>query len=296
MYSDEFKRIAMRVYNRILSLREVACLFSIGKSTLQRWMTGTSKIQQKISKCTTSVAALVRTLLDTNPFVNMQTLSCKIFEMTGVKLSRQFTSTVVNRCGFSKKRTRKKAKATSPDDVETFRKSVENVNINNCVFVDETSLDHTDIPRYGYSRRGHRLTSIVGSKRNVKTLTLAMTSNEIVHHTEVPGASNTQHFLDFLNGLQKCGVTFVVMDNVRFHHSNVVKDACSKMGIQILYTPPYSPDFNPIENVFSIIKSKWRSLEPIKRIISDVLKTIPTVHLQGAVTRSKDFWNGVRSP
>ena len=46
------------------------------------------------------------------------------------------------------------------------------------------------------------------------------------------------------------------MDNVRFHHNSGIKSAIQTAGHTIVYTPPYSPDLNPIERVFSIIKHR----------------------------------------
>lgn len=41
----------------------------------------------------------------------------------------------------------------------------------------------------------------------------------------------------------------VVMDNMRSHHAKVVKNLLDEKHIQYLYLPPYSPDYNPIENM-----------------------------------------------
>jgi transposase len=57
----------------------------------------------------------------------------------------------------------------------------------------------------------------------------------------------------------------LVMDNVSFHHSERVKQLCSDAGVKLLYLPPYSPDFNPIEEFFAelkaYIKKAWPAFE-----------------------------------
>ena len=50
----------------------------------------------------------------------------------------------------------------------------------------------------------------------------------------------------------------VVMDNMRSHHAKVVKNLLDEKHIQYLYLPPYSPDYNPIENMWSKIKANMR--------------------------------------
>jgi len=52
-----------------------------------------------------------------------------------------------------------------------------------------------------------------------------------------------------------------VMDNMRTHHSKAVKKAIEELKLNVIYLPPYSPDFNPIEMMWSKIKSVLRKLK-----------------------------------
>jgi len=45
------------------------------------------------------------------------------------------------------------------------------------------------------------------------------------------------------------------MDNASFHHNPTIKTMCSDAGVKLLYLPPYSPDFNPIEEFFAELKA-----------------------------------------
>src|SRR6266542_6789773 len=47
----------------------------------------------------------------------------------------------------------------------------------------------------------------------------------------------------------------IVMDNAKIHHDEKLVESIEQMGCKIIYLPPYSPDFNPIETAFSGIKS-----------------------------------------
>jgi transposase len=46
----------------------------------------------------------------------------------------------------------------------------------------------------------------------------------------------------------------LVMDNARIHHDDDLVAAIEDIGGKVLYLPPYSPDFNPIETAFSALK------------------------------------------
>jgi transposase len=57
--------------------------------------------------------------------------------------------------------------------------------------------------------------------------------------------------LDFSNGRQPR----IILDNASIHRSKEVKDLCLRHGVELSYLPPYSPDMNPIEKTFSMLKS-----------------------------------------
>lgn len=50
------------------------------------------------------------------------------------------------------------------------------------------------------------------------------------------------------------------MDNLSVHRSNLVRDFMIKNDIAWLFNVPYSPDTNPIENVFSLVKKRFKQL------------------------------------
>ena len=57
----------------------------------------------------------------------------------------------------------------------------------------------------------------------------------------------------------------VVMDNLTAHKGERVRELIEGRGCQLLYLPPYSPDFNPIEQAFSKIKGLLRKAEARSR-------------------------------
>lgn len=52
------------------------------------------------------------------------------------------------------------------------------------------------------------------------------------------------------------------MDNASFHRSDRIKQLCSDAGVKLLYLPPYSPDFNPIEEFFAELKRYIKKVWP----------------------------------
>ncbi len=70
---------------------------------------------------------------------------------------------------------------------------------------------------------------------------------------------------------------YILHDNARIHHYTKLKKYCSDNKINLIYTPPYSPEFNPIELVFSEIKTIFRKLEH-KKLETDIIISIAGVN------------------
>jgi len=64
----------------------------------------------------------------------------------------------------------------------------------------------------------------------------------------------------------------VIMDNLATHKVAGVRPAIEAVGAQLLYLPPYSPDFNPIENLWSKVKSILRRLAA--RTVEELLRAV----------------------
>jgi len=135
------------------------------------------------------------------------------------------------------------------------------------LFLDESGFNlHCGI-HYGYSAVNTNAYQVVPCNRgrNISLISL-LSCNQITNFKLIDGAYNTEKLKEFLEeswasqSLQQNDI--LVMDNVRFHHSNIVKNWCEQKHLIIKYLPPYSPDLNPIENVFSTIKSRYSAMRP----------------------------------
>lgn len=52
--------------------------------------------------------------------------------------------------------------------------------------------------------------------------------------------------------------SYIIMDNASFHRKTRLKNLARRHGMKILFLPPYSPDFNPIEKTWANLKRKLR--------------------------------------
>lgn len=75
----------------------------------------------------------------------------------------------------------------------------------------------------------------------------------------------------------------IVMDNLPAHKVSGVREAIESAGCRLVYLPPYSPDLNPIEQMFSQFKSYvkkacGRTVDEIYQAMREALKTIRPTH------------------
>lgn len=96
----------------------------------------------------------------------------------------------------------------------------------------------------------------------------AITKNGIIKETHRDAAFDTDSFTLFIDELraeiEQKGMTKVaiIMDNVPFHKSTIIRTKIEEKSHMLLFLPPYSPFLNPIENSFSKIKQHVRQARP----------------------------------
>ena len=61
----------------------------------------------------------------------------------------------------------------------------------------------------------------------------------------------------------------VVMDNCAIHHVPGIKEMIEEVGALLIFLPPYSPDFNPIEEAFSKVKGALRKMDREAEVLQD---------------------------
>lgn len=148
------------------------------------------------------------------------------------------------------------------------------------VFLDETGASTKLTRRLGRAPRGQRLIAKV-PHGHWKTTTFVggLRLSGFTAPLVVDGPMNGKTFLAYVE--QHLAPTLsagdvVVMDNLAAHKVKGVRQAIEAVGARLVYLPPYSPDFNPIEQAFA--KLKWllrsaaeRTVDALERAIADAL-------------------------
>lgn len=102
----------------------------------------------------------------------------------------------------------------------------------------------------------------------------ALNGDEIKAPIRYSGTANSDLFLYWLETLLlpvlKKGQV-VIMDNCSIHKSLKVKELIESVGCRLIYLPPYSPDLNPIENYWAIMKN---NIKKIRNNFDDIVEAI----------------------
>lgn len=130
------------------------------------------------------------------------------------------------------------------------------------MFIDETWTKTNMAPLRGWCRRGVRLNDKVPHGRwRTQTFLAALRHDRIAAPLLLDGPINGKAFLIYVERILlptlKPG-DIVVMDNLGSHKSNAIRDAVRSVGAHRIFLPAYSPDLNPIEQMFSKLKALLR--------------------------------------
>jgi transposase len=134
------------------------------------------------------------------------------------------------------------------------------------VFLDESGANTQMTRRYGRSPVGQRLVCHVPHGHYQTTTLIAAVR---LKGPQAPwlfaGAMDGELFLAWVKqglvpGLQRGDV--VILDNLATHKVAGVREAIEGVGARLEYLPPYSPDFNPIENLWSKVKQELKRRAP----------------------------------
>ncbi|MEM9753944.1 MAG: IS630 family transposase, partial [Planctomycetota bacterium] len=173
-----------------------------------------------------------------------------------------------------------------------FRLAGRFVSPDQLVFLDESGAKTNMTRRYGRSLKGTRCNDPT-TCGHWKTMTMlsAIRRDEVIRDATVvcDGAMDGDTFLDYV---EQCLVPslrrgdIVVMDNLSAHKVKGVREAIESADCDLWYLPPDSPDFNPIEKLWSKVKAWLRrveakSFEALSDAIADALRAV----------KPKECWN-----
>lgn len=143
--------------------------------------------------------------------------------------------------------------------------------------LDECSFHLNEAPRRGYSLKGTRaISQRPGNKGSNHTLILCiqyLANQGIIHYKLILGGMKTKDFHEFLQGINLFSNEkhYLFLDNLKVHHAKKsclelgltpIKELLESKNIEPIYSVPYTPELNPVELCFNIIRQSIEKQRP----------------------------------
>lgn len=289
---DLRERVVSAVEEGGMSRRQAAAHFDVGVSTVIAWV---GRFRETGSVAPGQMGGHKPVLLEAHRdfvharFAEQPELTLRGLQQAladrGVEVSYGAVWAFVHGEGLSFKKTALASEQDRPDVARRrrqWKKYQGRIDPSRLVFIDETWAKTNMAPLRGWSPRGQRLIGRAPHGRwRTQTFLASLRCDRIEAPCVFDGPINGQSFQAYVEQILlptlKPG-DVVIMDNLGSHKGKAVRKAIRAVGARLLFLPPYSPDLNPIEQVFAKLKHllrgcQERTTEDTWRRIGNLLDT-----------------------
>ena len=282
-------RIVWAYLTQNSTLPEIANVFSVSERTIRRYIQlfyQTGDVQPSDGKHGPQKLlgdheqlVLLRMIM-TRPGIYLHELQTSLHERFGVVISLPTICRTLKYMGCTRQSMHHVAIQRSDELRAKFMAEISVYDPRMLVWLDETGCDRRNtVRKYGYSIRGLPLSDHRLLVRGVRYTAIPVVSLEGVHDVYLKeGTMDGDCFVTFVrncllpvlqpfNGVNSRSL--VILDNASIHHVQQVEDLIeTQAGSKLVYLPPYSPDLNPVEGIFSQIKSIMKSNDQLFQVSS----------------------------
>lgn len=268
MYSQGFREAAMILYEYLKNMQKVAIALKIGVATVWRWkhqgIVPQKRHDTPRSKFTEAMLDFIKLKLDENNSLTLNDLKAEILLVFSIDVSRQCIANALKKLKITRKRMHTRGSCRKIKLIERHRDFIEKYNALKLqrklvICLDETGYDQYTLPIFGRSNIGTKaICTSHPTRRNRLSVIMAIDRHCNHYYEFVTGTTNSKRFEDFIKKLQWPKGTTIIMDNASIHKTKLITKALTEKGYTSLFIPPYTPECNPIENVFSSMKHHYR--------------------------------------
>jgi hypothetical protein len=299
MYNVGYRRIVLNLLEKIcdiVKVREILIAMSgkcPSRTTIWRWKARIEiKKRQFGSIHRSSIAKIVIKLLQTNPTLTQVELRNILFRETKQAVCLKTIRRILREDKITRKRVKLRGltKPAHKNLIEEFkRKYSRNKGVK--VSIDECGFNEKLRPIYGYSHIGEDvIMKVAGSWKHTSLLLAVFDDGRSPVAFCKKGAILKTDFENFLSNLKLTCDDMILLDNASIH-----KKLITTCKATLCYTPPYSPQFNPIEIVFHSIKSKVRKdWQSDSAMFDKILKSVNETDIKGITNAFKHVDNLIR--
>lgn len=213
-----------------------------------------------------ALSALLAALIH-RPSMYLDEMAVFLYDHSGITVSISTIHRALSSIGWSRKATRKIATQRCEALRDAHTVVLSGFHAGQLVFVDESGCDErVGIRKTSWSPRGTTPEDVVNYDRGERINVLpAYTVNGVITADIYAGYTDEERFNTWIEErvLPLCMPflgpnSVLIMDNASFHRSYKITELCNNAGVKLIYLPPYSPDFNSIEEFFGQLKAVVR--------------------------------------
>ena len=272
LYPIFYKKLIINKYlNRDCTVNELIKRYDVSKGSLYNW---NNKVNNKLSlnnkeyikksKYTPEIKCFIRAYVlkyKSFKYLNLIALIKKRYNVTA---SKTCIYRILSKMNITYKKVRRRLiykKSIIVNKRKQFIRKVNKLQLDDIISIDETSIDNQLYPLYSWGLKGQRIEVQRNAVRIRYSIITAISKNKIIHYEIIKDSVNAIHFKNFIQELVNKGIDnkYLLLDNARIHHAKIVKDYVKLTNNTLLFNAPYTPEYNPIEHVFSKIKSILRT-------------------------------------
>lgn len=322
-FSEDLKLKAVNYYNQINNYVQTCEIFGCSERSLKRWVdrfNETGNVERKEReegsyKLTKEHIKFIKLTIKENNNIHMSELHKKIKDkFKDIDISRQYLSNILRDNNITRKRatfkhfpkTYRGFLRDEKEELKAFFKVIEKYKLKNIICLDETSVSPSLSFNYCREKLGDRCIRKTDDNAVFKKYSLLVAINNqkcMGYELYQEGAVNAERFNYFLkNLLANVKNKLIILDNGQIHKKEETRKIIKDSGNFLLYTLPYHPRLNCIENWFNQLKfymklDKPMSFDQIKESIKSSIKKIKKEHYENyfIYAYNKDYYKNKKS-
>ena len=263
-----FDKIATNLNIDQSTARRIANLFSATGSVTKKSY-DKSNLPRKV---TNVVQCFILQLVLQCPGITLREIKSNVSLTLQVELDESTICRFLQSQGFTRQKMQIIARQRDDYERAVYAAEMSVYNPEMLIFLDKTGFDKRNVlRRYAYSFRGKpaRSHKLLVRGEHLNAIAFMSIFGIIDCHIECGSVDGDQFYMCVQKYLLPHLMTFnganphsvVVMNNASIHHVNEVLEMIQGVGAMVIFLPPYSPDYNPIEEAFSKVKTLVKQYE-----------------------------------
>ena len=319
-FSSDLKMKAVKYYHKVDNYSKVCKIFECSERSLKRWVEkyeiNKTLERKKREECSYKIKKehiqFIKETLKNNNDIHIKVLYELLKnKFTDLDISRQYIHDIIRDNNITRKRATfehfPKTYRGEPRDEEAelkaFFKEIKKYNLDDIISIDETSVSTSLGFNYCRNELGERC--IIKTDNNAiftkYSLVVAITNEKCLGYLLYQkGAVNSERFDEFIKVIcENVKNKLIILDNGQIHKKESTRKIIKDSGNFLLYTCPYHPRLNAIEQFFSQMKHylklyKSTNYEELKLNLTNSIKNIKKEHYQNYFTYAynKDSYKG----